>query len=330
MFGKFTLGAAAALLAVSLSSTSASAQTTLHIAHDQPETGTLHILFTEFQRLVAEKTGGAVTVRVTCCGTMGDNERTTESVRLGVLDGTAAAAGNLGGFLPKVALLSAPYLIESADHLAAVVDPESAAFAELMRITEASGELALGGVFITGVRSVYNSKGPIVTPADLAGMRMRVMSTEVQMTAWDTLGASPTNLAFSELYTGLMSGVVDAAENSPMFYYNMKHFEHAPYFSLTNHQYSSGLVLFNKASLDRLAPEVRQQVLDASFEATALARDYDTTANEEFMKKLVEAGVKVNEANVPEFVALSRPLHDQIAAQIGAQDLLAAIRAAAQ
>jgi len=330
MFWNFKLGSLAALLCASITATPVAAQQVLRIAHDQPEDGTLHILFTQFKRLVDEKTNGKVTVKVTCCGQLGDNERNTESVRLGTLDGTASASGNLGGYLPKVALLSAPYIIESAAHLDKVVDPSGPVFAELRRITEEPGELTLGGVFITGVRSVYNSKHPIQTPADMTGMRMRVMSTDVQMKAWSAIGAAPINLAFSELYTGLMTGVVDAAENSPMFFYNMKHFEHAPYLSLTNHQYSTGLVLFNRASLDRLSPELREKVLEASYEATRLSREYDTEANKQFMEKLVAANVKVNEVNVESFVEVSRPLHDSIAKSLDAEPLLQLIRDAAK
>jgi len=330
MFDRLKIGALAALICTSISATPAISQTVLRVAHDQPEDGTLHVLFTEFARLAEEKTQGQVKVRVTCCGQLGDNERTTESVRLGTLDGTAAAAGNLGGYLPAVALLSAPYLIESPEHLAKVVDQNGPVFNELRRITEEPGELTLGGIFVTGVRSVYNSKKPIVVPADMNGMRLRVVSTDVQMKAWSAIGAAPTNLAFSEVYTGLMTGVVDAAENSPMFYYNMKHFEHAGYFSLTNHQYSTGLVLFNKNSLDRLTPELRAKVLEAAYDASELSRDYDDKANAEFMQKLREANVQINETKVEDFVALTRPLHDPVAAGVGAEELLKLVREAAQ
>jgi tripartite ATP-independent transporter DctP family solute receptor len=317
-------------LGLAFSANHAMAETRLHIAHDQPETGTLHILFTEFKRLVEERTKNEVQVRVTCCGTLGDNERTTESVRLGTLDGTAAAVGNLGGYLPKVALLSAPYIIENEDHLAAVVDEKGPVFAEIKAIAEESGEFVLGGVFITGSRSVYNTKRPINTPKDLEGIRMRVMSTDVQMKAWGALGASPTSLAFSEVYTGLMTGVIDAAENSPMFYYNMKHFEQAKYFSLTNHQYSSGLVLFARKSIEKIPEQWRDVVLQASFDATAVSRDYDRKANMEFMEQLKSSGVTINEVKLDEFVSLSRPLHGEIAKSIGAETLLEKIQAAAK
>ena len=318
--------AAVALLADLSASPTSAAEFTLRAAHDQPKTGFMKILFQKLKELVEERTNGRVEVKVSCCAQLGDNVQAVESMRVGTIDISGPSVGNLGPHIPKATLLGVPYIIENKKHLDRLVDENGKFFGALSKAVGESGDFRALGIFTAGVRSVYNSKRPIHTPDDLKGIKIRVLTSDVQVNSWNALGASPTSLPFAEVYTALLTGVVDAAENSPMFLWNMKHYEGVKYYSLTSHMVATGIVIMSETTYQKLPPDLRSIVVKAGAEATAVARAYDEEANKEFMKKVVNAGIKVNEVDTAPLVAKTRHLHDQFAKKLGAEDLLKSIR----
>ena len=107
---------------------------------------------------------------------------------------------NITPLLPKAGLLGAPYIVVSKEHRERLTSNDGRFFAALAEEVEAAGVgIKLLGLTTAGVRSVYDSQRPIHTPADLNGLKIRVMTSDIQMKAWETLGAIPTPLAFSEV-----------------------------------------------------------------------------------------------------------------------------------
>ena len=142
-------------------------------------------------------------------------------------------------------------------------------------------------------------------------------------------GAVPTAMAFAEVYTGLMTGAVDAAENSPMFLWNMKHYEGVKYYSLTAHMVATGVTMISEKAYQKLPEDLRDIVMAAGDKATEVGRYYDEEANKGFMKKVLAAGIKVNKVDTAPFVAKTASLHDQFAKSLKAEGLLKVLRSEA-
>ena len=329
MFQRFTfLIAALAILTLwpGHSSTAFGADLTLRCAHDQPPDGTAEIQWQAFKRMVEDRTNGRIAVTVIGGAQLGDEAQLVENLRIGSVDCAQAAAGNIGGHIPKAALLGIPYLIESNAHRLRLIEAGSPFFNAVADIISETDEFRILGFNTTAPRSVYNSRQPIRTPDDLKGMKIRVMTSDVQVESWKALGAVPTALPFAEVYTALQTGVVDAAENSPMFLWLMKHYEAIEYYSLTNHMMPLAFMMLSDQAYRKVPDDLKNIVLDAGAEAAAVGRDYAAKAEEKFFMQVKDAGIKVNEVDSAPFVARVAHLHDGWFADQNASDLLKIIR----
>ena len=122
------------------------------------------------------------------------------------------------------------------------------------------------GGFTQGSRSVYTTDGPVETPEDLQGANLRIQESPLNVAIAEALGGSAAPMEYGELYTGLQSGVVDAAENNEVSYYTQAHYEVAPYWSYTDHLVGLDYLIVNADTLDAMSEEDRA-VLDEGWTA---------------------------------------------------------------
>ena len=299
---------------------------TLRCAHDQAKDGFYEVIWQTFKTLVEPLSAGRIEVKVIGGGQLGDEAQLLENMKIGTVDCAGSSVGNIGGHIPKAGLLGVPYIIQNAKHRERIVAGDGRFFATLAGVVGESGEWRALGMTTAGTRSVYNSMHPVNTPDDLAGLKIRVMTSDTQVKSWKALGAVPTAMPFAEVYTGLLTKAIDAAENSPMFLWNMKHYEGVKYYSLTNHMVATGITMISEKTYAKLPADLQQVVLEAGAKATEVGRFYDQKANERFMRQVVEAGIEVNEVDTAPFVARTAHLHDEFAKNLGAGDLLSVLR----
>ncbi|MEC5293481.1 MULTISPECIES: TRAP transporter substrate-binding protein [unclassified Aurantimonas] len=324
--GFFGLCAAAAIGLLS-AETAVAAEFTLKAGHDQPVGSTYDVLHKKFAELVEERTNGRVEIKVYPAAQLGSELELAQGLRLGTLDFSTSSVGNVNPLLPKAGLLGAPYIIESLEHRKRLTANDGLFYKALEKAVNESGVgIKLLGITTAGVRSVYNSERPIYTPDDLVDMKIRTMTSDIQVEGWQNLGAVPTPIAFAELYSALQTGVVDAGENSPEFYFSMKHYEQAPYYSLTEHMVATGLFMMNNSTWDKLPEDIQAIIVQAAAEATAFEREFDLAMEEEYMNDLLINGAKVNLVYKQPFIELARPLHEEIAERVGATELLQIIQ----
>jgi tripartite ATP-independent transporter DctP family solute receptor len=326
LFGVF---AAFALLIGPLGSmqTAAAAEFTFKAGHDQPVGSSYDTLEKKFAELIHERTKGRVEIKVYPAAQLGSELELAQGLRLGTVDFSASSVGNVTPMIPKAGLLGTPYIIESDAHRKRITANDGPFFKALSKAVEESKiGIKVLGITTAGIRSTYNSKQPIYTPDDLKGMKVRTMTSDIQVKGWKALGGVPTPIAFAELYSALQTHVVDAAENSPEFYFTMKHYEQAPYYSLTEHMVATGLFMVSQKVWDKLPEDLRKIVAEAGAEATAYERDFDVSMTEKYMNDLLRNKAKINLVNKAPFVELARPLHAEIAKSVGAEDLLKIIQ----
>ena len=224
------LMAAAAVLAAS----AASAQTELTLSTPDPDTSEITIAANRFAELVAEKTGGEVTLNVFPNGTLygGDPSGAVKQIAGGSLDMLLLSTSLYANFNPKFTAISIPYLFDDTEQLRAYLQGDLGN--ELLADLDGIGIKGLS-LWPRPFRQITNSKLPIETPEDLAGLKLRVPNNPLWVEFFGKLGAVPTPMAFAEVYNALQLKVVDGQENPITVPVSAKFFEVQTYASLTNH-----------------------------------------------------------------------------------------------
>jgi tripartite ATP-independent transporter DctP family solute receptor len=272
---------------------------------------------------LAEQTNGEITMEIFHSMQLGGEKEALEQVQLGALEMTRVSVGVVGPIVDDFNAFNLPYVFRSIDHMRNVVDGEIGQ--ELLAALEAGGLIGLG-YMDAGARSFYNKERPIREPADLEGLKIRVMQNPIFIEMMSEMGGNGIPIAFNELYTALQTGVVDGAENNPPSYATQKHFEQAGYYSLTEHLIVPEIFVFSKAVWDTLPAEQQELIREAAVLTTQKERELWEAMEAQAMAELVDLGVQINDdVDKPAFIEATAPVREQFGAQYS--ELLARIEA---
>jgi tripartite ATP-independent transporter DctP family solute receptor len=166
-------------------------------------------------------------------------------------------------------------------------------------------------VWENGFRQITNSKRPIRTPADLAGIKLRVPGGKWRVKMFQEYGANPSPMKFSELFTALQTGVMDGQENPFTQIYSAKLQEVQKYLSLSGHVYTPAYLVVGSKRYATLPADVRKALEDTAKETQAYVYQVAAHDDEELLGKLRQAGMQVNEVDKDAFVAASRSVYDE-------------------
>lgn len=246
----------------------------------------------QFAQDITERTEGRIEATVYHNGTLGDQPDAIEQVRNGALDFGNFNMGPMGPIVPETNVLSLPFIFSDIDHMHAVMDGEIGG-----RFADALAERGLIALswFDSGSRSLYNTRGPVNTPADVEGLKVRVMNNDLYVDMIDALGGNATPMAYGEVYQSLTTGVLDGAENNYPSYESSNHYEVAQYYSETNHLIIPECVCIAEASWNELSEEDKEIVRQAAIEAAEYQRELWAEGVEESRQKVLDAGVEVNQ-----------------------------------
>lgn len=239
------------------------ADVTLKLGHPGNEDHSWHKASLKFAELVAAKTKGAVEVKVFPNEQLGKELDVINAVQLGSVDMTITGE-SLQNWAPMAALLGVPYMLRDSAHMKAVVDGPIGA--DIVKEIEKKVQLKPIAWFERGPRDL-TSKRPIKTPADLNGLVMRVPNVPLFLNVWSALGAKPTPMAFSEVFTGLQQGVIEAQENPLSLIKSASFFEVQKYVNLTEHVRSWIYLVIGSKKFAKLDAATQQAVLAAAKEA---------------------------------------------------------------
>ena len=324
---RWLTGAFAGFALLSIGSAFAAPEFTLRAGHDGAPGNQYDLLLVRFAELVNERTNGRVEVKVFPNAQLGNELELAEGLRLGSVDLSTSSVGNIPPLIPKAGLLGLPYLIQSKEHrelLAAADGKFYTAFAKAVEDTDVG--IKLLGLVTAGVRNLFNSARPVASADDLRGLKIRVMTSEVQVKSWKAFGAVPTPLPYSEVYTALVSKVVDGAEGAAHHYFQQKFNEGAKYFSLTEHMVAMGLFMMSQKTFDKLPADIQDVIVKAGAEASVYERQIDDEQNSKYLSQMEDMGSTVVEVDKSGFIERALPLHDEIANGLEAADLLAIVR----
>lgn len=302
---------------------------TLKFGHDANEDSSYHAGAMALARLAEERSNGRLKIEVFPSGSLGSETELLESARMGVTDIVCCSAANSSATFPEMGIFSVSFLFEDQEHFDACMTPGSDMTNELKRIVaDANQGVILGAPISQGLRSV-EATVPVRTPADLAGLTMRVMSSETEILVWSTIGALPSTIPTGECYGALQTGVIDALENSPAILYSWKFYEVAPYISLTEHEYLiSGIWVSDKVQ-DKLPADLYEILMDCMDDAAAEELEFDKANDQRALEDLRAAGANlIEDVDKQAFMDVVTPLRDQVAADLGVEALIEMIDAA--
>lgn len=295
----------------------------LTAAHVNPPGEPSNMAFAELaKRLENSETGLSLTVFPQ--GQVGGEKDAIEQVQLGAISMTTVANSNLASFAPSVGVFDIPFLFRDAtEHPRAVAEGEvGKEMAE--RVLEEAG-LEVLGWWSAGLRHVFTRHTDVATPADMEGLKIRVIGSPVYIDTFNALGAQATPMPYGEVYTALATGTIDAAENDSSGYRNMGFWEQAPHFSLTGHFFLYKPVVANKQIMDSLTEEQRAEFDQVFAEVTDYQWDLFANNLQENLEFLKSEGVTVTEPDRDAFRESVQGVIDEYTQQYG-EDLVQRIR----
>lgn len=271
----------------------------------------------KFKEIVEEKTNGQIKVETYHSGQLGDDRTMTEALQIGSQEVVIPSTAPLANFVPEFSIFDFPFLFPSEEVADKVLDGEVGQ--KFLDKLESQNLVGLA-YWENGFRDVTNSKRPIATAADFKGLKLRTMENELHLEAFRALGANPTPMALTELFTAMQQGTVDGQENPYATIYLQKFYEVQDHVSNTHHIYSPFVFLMSKSFYDGLTEEQQKIVKDAALEAGKYERELNREANNKNLADLQEAGMTYTEVTPEareEMIKLVQPTLDKYAEKIG-------------
>ncbi len=273
----------------------------------------------KFKEVVEAKTNGRYEVQMYANAQLGDDVKATESLRAGTLEMTAPSTSPLTGMSKELGVFDLPFLFPNSEVAYKVMD--GPAGQKILDSLQSKGLVGLA-YWDNGFRHVTNSVREIKMPADVKGLKIRTMQNPMHLEAWKALGANPTPMPFSEVFTAMQQKTIDGQENPTPTNYQQKFYEVQKYCTLTGHVYTPFVLLMSKKTWDAM-PKEDQKIFQ---EAAYTARDYERQVSAEMNKsqviKLREAGMTVTELTPEQLKAFQdavQPVYAKFSDQIGKQ-----------
>ncbi|MDF1777153.1 MAG: TRAP transporter substrate-binding protein [Rhizobiaceae bacterium] len=298
-----------ALAGAVLASTIAQAQeVTIRLSSPNPASHPYTVGAQHFADAVAKATNGTVTVQIFPDNQLGSPQAVVQGVQLGTIDMGIVASAHLAPYNEQVAALDLPFLFDGRE---AAYDKLDGKLGELLNVGLAPKNIVVLTYFDGGFRNIFSKTGPIKTPGDLSGMKMRVINSPVTIDSMAAMGGTPVPLAWSELYPGLQQGVVVGGSTGITQIWSQKFFEVAKHVAMTKTVFTAGPLIISKRKFDMLTPEQQEAVMTAGREAATYQRDLAQTGEKELTKKLEQGGVTFNDVDLAAFRAAVQPVWDK-------------------
>jgi tripartite ATP-independent transporter DctP family solute receptor len=324
MLTKRMLTGAAFGLWAALAAGAAGAQATLRSADIHPDGYPTVEAVKHFGSLLEQKTNGRYKVQVFHSAQLGQEKDTIEQTRFGVIDLNRINMGPFNNLIPETFVPALPFIFRSVDHMRKTMDGPIGE--QILKSFEPHGLVALA-FYDSGARSFYNSKRPINTPADMKGMKIRVIQSDLFIDLVNALGANATPMPPGEVYSALQTGVVDGAENNWPSYDSFRHFEVAKFYSLTEHSMSPEVLVMSKKSFDKLSPADQKAVRDSAKESVAKMRELWEAREKVAEQKIRSSGSQINPVDKQPFIDAMKPVYEKYVKDAKLKELVARIQA---
>lgn len=248
--------------------------------------------FNKMNDIIKEKTNGQIEIEIHGNEALGTEVQMLEQLQLGTIDLVTTSGAPVTGFVKEFMVCDLPFTFASSDEAYAFYDGEIGQ--ALFEKANASGMVGLAW-WENGFRNFTNNSRAIASPADMTGLKIRTMQSQVHMASVNALGANAVPIAFGELYTALQQGVVDGQENPLTLIKEQKFYEVQKYLTISRHVYDPSPLFISPKTLDKLTDEQVAIVKEAALEARDAMRIRSNEQEKQIIADLKAGGMQVTE-----------------------------------
>jgi tripartite ATP-independent transporter DctP family solute receptor len=280
----------------------------LRIGHVLPVDHLNNLSAVHFAELVQKRTNGRVKIEVYPAAQLGSEKDHADAVTMGVLDFALIGMGEIGKRYKPANIFDGPFIFRDRDHLIKVF--KSKFFKEMNAdMAKNAGIRSIGGIYY-GTRHLTTSKFIVKTPADLKGKKIRCPDQPMFMAVVRGMGASPTPMAFSEVYLALQQGVVDGQENPAAAITSMKFFEVQKYFMKTGHITQGNHIFVSEKVYKKLPADIKKAIFEAAQETADWANKQAFEIEDTLLKELHDKGMQIVEVDRDVFIKAAQPVYN--------------------
>lgn len=307
-------GLACTLFAASLfAAGSASAKSNLMLAYADPEDSIFGKAAVAFSEKLSEVSGGEMSCTMFPNGTLGAINEIPAMLQQGTCDVSLIVTSSLMDLCPEMGVFDLPFLFTSYDDARTTIN---GAVGKHLSDKMAEQNMYVASWLTMGFREITSNK-PINSLADFKGLKIRIQSNAVHQDIFNALGASPTVISFSELYTAMEQGTVDAQENPYVNIYSNTYYEVQKYLVESNHVFQVASLLISKQTYDDLTDEQKGWVDTAAAYAADVEWEATKADNETAKQGAIDAGMTFVSLNHDELLNATKGVYDKYAPQYG-------------
>lgn len=281
------------------------AQTEIKLGYALSTTSHYGVAAARWEAHVEEATGGRYVFRHFPSSGLGGEREVIEGLMLGTVEATIVSSGTLSNFVQETGVFDIPFLFRDLEHARGVLDGEIgqeilARFDDVGLVALAWGE--------QGFRHITNNRGGIDEPSDMAGLKIRTMENPIHITAFETLGAAPTPMAWPEVIGALQQGTIDGQENPLSVITSANLAEVQRYLTLSGHVYSPAVLLISPMVWHGMSAEDQEIFLQGAREGAIAMRGYVDEVESAGVEQLQAAGMTINELTAEQRAAFQQAL----------------------
>lgn len=275
----------------------------------------------KFADLIEERTDGEVNVKVYPYGTLGTSDQLTEQLHSGTIEFSMASPGHIGKLIPEVQVFLLHYVLSGDAEVNKRALRDNEELRDRFNDLYAEKGLKLMSIFSEGWM-VWTTKKPVLKPADFEGVKIRVMTTPLLMSAYEAYGASPTPLAYSEVYSGLQLNMIDAQVNPIFAIWEMSFYEVTDYLIFPHHNQFFTTVITSQEFFRELSDSRQEMVSQTVTELHDYIFDVQRELNQKRLGKIRKNKpsmeiIHLNERQRARFEKASRPVREQYVERTG-------------
>lgn len=296
-----------AMVAVGMCFTSSAiAGKTIKLAHVVNEKDGFQIAALKFKELV--EAGSDLTIEIHPNAKLGDERTLLEGMQFGTIDMGIITNGPVSNFYPQIAVLELPFLFASPDEAYRVMDGPIGQ--ELLANLD---QVGLKGLAYAerGFRNLTNSEKEVLSPADLKGLKIRVMENPVYIDTFKALGANAVPMAWTEALTAMQQGTIDGQENPVNVVYSFKLAETQKFMSFTRHTYAPAIFVMSPSVYGSLDKKTQALVKESAQKAAEYERQWNKDKETEQLQTIQEMGMKVSTPDLAPFKAAIAPVYEK-------------------
>ncbi|MGC1505289.1 MAG: TRAP transporter substrate-binding protein [Sulfitobacter sp.] len=313
----------AATTAIGMATGAYAADMTLKFGHVGNPGSLFEASVDNFAACVNGAMAGAVEVQTFGSSQLGNDKELLQKLKLGQAD-FSLPSSVMSSVDDTFGIFEMPYIIKDRDHMRRV----QAAMMDKFQAAANENGYHIVGLAENGFRHITNNVRPINVPADLEGVKLRTPNGVWRLKMFQEYGANPTPMAFSDVFTALQTGVIDGQENPYAQIASAKFQEVQKYLSVTGHVYTPAYILMSKKKYDGMDAAMQAGLTDCANQAQDFTYEKAAELEASLLKVIEDAGVAVNTADKDAFIAASKPIYEQFAAEVeGAQEMIDAVLA---